>query len=202
MGQDVSRETVEKLQVYEELARKWTSKVNLVSKQDHAYIWQRHILDSVQVARLDDRIDVPWLDIGSGGGFPGLVVAIFRDADPSSEKVTLVESDTRKCAFLRTASGELGLNVEVINRRIELIGDVTYSRMSARALTSLRDLLDYASKFLTEDGFAIFPKGIRADEEIQSALVDWEFKCEQFPSILDPQASILKISSIQKATNA
>ena len=136
---DVSRETFEKLKAFAELVRKWNPKINLVSKDSLNDLWSRHILDSVQIFEL-----VPgpgkWVDLGSGGGFPGIVISILNQEERNFD-VVMVESDQRKSAFLRTAIRELDLAAKVKTERIEELECLEADVLSARALADLTKLL-------------------------------------------------------------
>jgi 16S rRNA (guanine527-N7)-methyltransferase len=192
-GRDVSRETYERLQAFEALVRKWTQRINLVSRADTNAIWERHIVDSVQVFDLaPDSGD--WLDIGSGGGFPGIIVAILSEG----RDLTLMESDQRKCTFLRTAIRELDLTATVLTERIEEAPPQGADILSARALTDLSGLLAYSERHLAPGGIALFPKGQRWREEVAKAQVKWGFQYEAIPSITNPAASVLKIKEIAR----
>lgn len=192
-GRDVSRETYERLQAFEALVRKWTQRINLVSRADANLIWERHIVDSVQVFDLaPDSGD--WLDIGSGGGFPGIIVAILSDG----RDLTLMESDQRKCTFLRTAIRELDLTATVLTERIEEAPPQAVDVLSARALTDLTGLLAFAERHLAPGGVALFPKGQRWQDEVAKAQEKWGFQYEAIPSITNPAASVLKIKEIAR----
>lgn len=192
-GRDVSRETYDKLRAFEELVRKWTQRINLVSRADANAIWERHIVDSVQVFDLaPDSGD--WLDIGSGGGFPGIIVAILSDG----RDLTLMESDKRKCTFLRTAIRELDLTATVLTERIEEAPPQCADVLSARALTDLSGLLAFAERHLAPGGVALFPKGQRWQDEVAKAQEKWGFQYEAIPSITNPAASVLKIKEIAR----
>lgn len=174
-GLNVSRETLERLETYAALLTKWNPRINLVSKATLRDLWTRHIADSAQLFHLAPHPVKHWVDLGSGGGFPGLVVAIMAMETGSPVHVTLVESDTRKCAFLRTAIRETGAPATVINDRIEdlppLLGDV----ISARALADLSTLLGYVNHHLAPRGMAILPKGENWENELSDAQSKWKF---------------------------
>src|SRR6056297_139742 len=155
---NVSRETIERLKLYEALLHKWNPRINLVSRASLVDSWARHIEDSMQIYGLAPHSVDHWVDLGSGGGFPGLVVAIMGMDQKSPAKVTLVESDTRKCAFLRSVVRETGAPATIINDRIENITGLEADVISARALTDLSQLIGYANQHLTQSGMAIFPK--------------------------------------------
>lgn len=193
----VSRETMRLLKAYVLLVEKWTPKVNLVSKASVEDIWERHIADSLQVAELVDASG-PWADLGSGGGFPGLVVAIQRAATHPDSEVTLVESDQRKAVFLRTVARELSLNTRVLASRIEACAPLQATTLSARALAPLTKLLEYAAVHLAPNGSAVFPKGASWKDELQIACQDWSFDHEVVMSRTNPEAAILVIKDVKK----
>ena len=137
---DVSRETFARLETYVGLIQKWNPRINLVSRNSLDDLWIRHIEDSLQVARaipMPDR----WVDLGSGGGLPGLVAAILAAEESPDTRFTLIESDQRKSVFLRTVARECDLNVQVISDRIEKAKPQKADVLSARALADLTTLL-------------------------------------------------------------
>ena len=165
----VSRETLERLQIYADLLIKWQKTINLVSPATLPHLWVRHIADSAQVLDCAPEARV-WLDIGSGGGFPGLVTAI-RLADRPDAKVHLVESDQRKCAFLREVARATGAPAEVHVGRIETILpglNIEVNAVSARALAPLAQLVDYTKKLLEKGAIGVFLKGRDVDKELTS----------------------------------
>lgn len=193
---NVSRETFDKLAAFAELVRKWNPKINLVSKNSLDDLWQRHILDSVQVFELAEG-EGHWVDLGSGGGFPGIVVAILNQEEQNFQ-VTMVESDQRKCAFLRTAIRELGLTALVKTERIEQLDGLGADILSARALADLTQLLDFTELHLNSDGTALFPKGQNWRSEDSDAKQVWAYALEAVESKTNPTASILKIKDITR----
>lgn len=194
---DVSRETSEKLQAFAALVEKWTGKINLISKSSVPDIWDRHIVDSAQIFALAPGSG-HWVDLGSGGGFPGIVVAILTAAQEVPHRVTLVESDQRKCAFLRTAIRELLLDATVLSKRIEDIEPLGANVLSARALADLSQLLSFAERHLARKGVALFPKGANWKEEDDAACRLWSYDCEAIKSTTNPSAAILKIKEISR----
>lgn len=194
-GVDVSRETIDKLEALSDLILKWTKSINLIASGSSTDIWNRHIVDSAQIYHLSRKTWANWVDLGSGGGLPALVVAIMDD---HKQPMSLVESDQRKCLFLNTARRELDLNIKVINQRIE---NATLGRadiLSARALASLPDLLQYANKLLEDNGIALFSKGERYQEELDRARQDWHFECTAHQSQTNPASRVLEISRIRR----
>ncbi|WP_037228148.1 16S rRNA (guanine(527)-N(7))-methyltransferase RsmG [Roseobacter sp. GAI101] len=191
----VSRETSEKLGQFAQLVEKWTAKINLISKSSIPNMWERHIQDSLQLYQ-HAPIGRHWVDLGSGGGFPAIVLALMSQQDGRSTKFTLVESDQRKCAFLRTAIRELGIDASVINDRIEKIEPLEADVLSARALADLKALLGFADLHLAKNGVAVFPKGSNWKAEEVDARVAWHFECDPIPSQTDPSAAVLRIKEI------
>lgn len=196
---DVSRETQRRLRTLLELVGKWTPRINLVSAESLHNGWQRHVEDSVQVHRAAPAAR-HWADLGTGGGFPGLVIAILEAERDQPARVTLVESDARKCVFLRSAVRECGVRADVLTGRIETLPALEADVMSARALAPLDRLLGYAERHLAAGGTAIFPKGARWRDEIAAAQANWTFKAEAIPSITEPDAVLLRTGDISRAS--
>ncbi len=194
---DVSRETLDKLQAFETLVTKWTAKINLISKSTVSEIWERHILDSAQIYELANP-QGHWVDLGSGGGFPGIVIAILSQGSGAENRVTLVESDQRKAVFLRTAIRELDLKAQVIAERIERIDQQEAQVLSARALTDLDGLLAFSEQHLSSGGTALFPKGAQWEKEHIAAQKRWSYSLEVTKSRSNPAAAILKIKDIKR----
>jgi 16S rRNA (guanine527-N7)-methyltransferase len=195
---DVSRETLDQLRALEDIAQKWTTKINLVSRESAKGLWERHILDSVQIYRAAPTKALHWADLGSGGGFPGLVVAIFAQASDSPRQITLVESDERKCAFLRAALRETGAVATIINERIEAVPPLNADVLSARALAELSTLMLYAERHLSSTGTAIFPKGAQWKSEVEAVKSEWKFDCSVIKSELKADAAILSIKGVSR----
>lgn len=194
---NVSRETEERLTGFVELVARWTPRINLISRASLPDIWMRHVIDSIQVFTLGAP-GALWVDIGSGGGFPGLVAAICaRDARPETRFV-LVESDQRKSAFLRTAIRELGLNAEVIAKRIADAPPQGADILSARALSDLTALLGHAEQHLAPEGTALFPKGESWEKELAAARQTWQFEAEVVTSVTNRNSVILSIKGISR----
>lgn len=192
----VSRETLDRLNAYEALLRKWTPRINLVAASTLDDLWTRHFSDSAQVLALSPGTG-HWVDLGSGGGFPGLVVATMERNNPSLQ-VTLVESDQRKATFLRAVIRELDLNADVLARRIEDLESLNADILSARALAPLSELLQFTERHRKPGGLSVFLKGENVAEEIAVALERWRFHCEKHSSITDAKSSILCIGDLQR----
>jgi 16S rRNA (guanine527-N7)-methyltransferase len=196
-GVDVSRETFDALKAYEALVQRWTPAINLVSKSTVSNVWHRHIVDSAQIFSVCPASAEKWVDLGSGGGFPGIVVAILAKELSPRLRVTLVESDLRKATFLRQAAQTLGLQATVVSKRIESLEPMSADVLSARALAPLPTLLGYAATHLAESGTAILPKGARYQDEIADARKAWSFDVDIKPSLSEAEAAILVIRNIQ-----
>lgn len=191
---DVSRETMERLEKFSEVLTKWNPKINLVSKSTIPELWRRHIQDSLQVFKAISPPHGHWVDIGSGGGLPGLIIAICAAESAGETKVTLIESDQRKCAFLRTAARECDVRVNVLSSRIEQAETQCADVLSARALADLSMLLEFSGRHLAENGVCIFPKGANWKKEVDKALQQWRFEYDAIKSVTEPEAVILRIS--------
>jgi 16S rRNA (guanine527-N7)-methyltransferase len=246
----VSRETLARLETYQRLLRQWQKAVNLVAASTLEAVWQRHFADCAQLLSLAPTAQT-WVDLGSGGGFPGLVVAIMLapGADPSRQslsqdqdaardrggrqiampaaapasagpdarllrklpmmratpmlagRVTLVESDTRKCAFLREVARQCGVAVDILSTRIE--SAATQSKLpapdvvTARALAPLDKLLNLAAPVFCARTVGLFLKGREAASEVEAARRVWTFDSELIPSRTDPRAHIVRISRFE-----
>ena len=195
---DVSRETLERLQIYVDLVLKWQPAQNLIAPSTIADIWTRHVADSLQTAWMlpDARV---WIDIGSGAGFPGVVTAILL-ADYPDAHVHMIESNQRKAAFLRTALRETGGKGTVYPRRIESVAQTwengPVDAVSARALASLGKLLQLAEPFTSAGAKAVFHKGQDFQRELDEASDSWSFDLVKQNSFIDPTSRMLLISNI------
>jgi len=198
IGRDVSRETLERLETYETLLRKWNPAINLVSPQTLSQIWSRHFRDSAQIFDLASPSAKHWADLGSGGGFPGLVVAVLAKEFRPDMHVSLVESDQRKSAFLATVARTLDLPVQIHAKRIENIDPLRADVLSARALAPLAQLLGFADHHLATDGEMLFPKGARWRDEVAEAQKTWSFSHEAIQSQTDSEAVVLKIKGLKR----
>jgi 16S rRNA (guanine527-N7)-methyltransferase len=198
----VSRETTERLMILAETLSKWNQALNLVSKATISQLEERHIGDSAQLIDFMPPMTRHFVDIGSGGGFPGLVVAaLLQDADPNC-RVTLIEADKRKCVFLREAARKMGLSVEVMAERIEQVPSLAADVVSARALAAMPALCAYASHHLRDGGTALFLKGANHAAEVQDALSHgWCFDLATHKSTTDPQGAILELRNLRHDTH-
>lgn len=192
----VSRETFSRLELYAALLVKWNPKINLVAKSTIEGLWARHIHDSVQFFDLIDENSQKWVDIGSGGGFPGIVLAIMAADLAQKPEVILVESDQRKAVFLRTVLRETGVSAKVLTSRIEETPALNADILTARALADLKTLLNFTNCHLSKNGTAIFAKGVNWKKELAEARKTWCFDCEVVKSKTDKDAVILKIRGL------
>ncbi|BBK34704.1 16S rRNA m(7)G-527 methyltransferase [Stella humosa] len=190
---NVSRETRERLAIYVDLLGRWNARINLVSASTMADPWQRHIWDSAQL--LPDALAVGgrMADLGSGAGLPGLILAIM-----GRPTVALLESDQRKCAFLREAARATATEVIILQGRMEALPPADATLVTARACAPLDRLLAHAMRHLVAGGTALFLKGRSADEEIAEARKTWTFDVHRRPSTTDPEACVLRLENISR----
>jgi 16S rRNA (guanine527-N7)-methyltransferase len=199
----VSRETAAKFESYAALLKQWQKAVQLVAPSTLDTIWARHFADSAQLWSLAPPNIQTWADLGSGAGFPGLVIAILACDAASTRpglRVTLIESDTRKAAFLREVARQTGCPVDILGTRIELpstrdkVGPVEV--VSARALAPLTELFRLALPFWQPATLGLFLKGRDAEKEVEAARVGWTFELELKPSLTDPAARIVCVRNL------
>ncbi|UWQ07795.1 16S rRNA (guanine(527)-N(7))-methyltransferase RsmG [Aliiroseovarius crassostreae] len=196
---DVSRETLERLEIYASLLKKWNPAINLVAPSTINDLWERHFLDSAQVFSALPQDAKKWCDVGTGGGFPGLIVAMLAQEKAPELQVTCIESDLRKATFLRTVLRETGVEANVLSERIEQAEPQAADVFSARALASLDKLLEFSERHLSPNGICVFQKGARYQEEVEEALENWSFQLDKIPSVTNSDAVILKIGAIKRA---
>lgn len=196
---NVSRETMGRLATYESLLLKWNPKINLVSKATLEGLWDRHFLDSAQISAHIPEKTTRLTDLGSGGGFPGIVLAIICAESIPTLEVTLIESDQRKAAFMRTVLRETGVRAHVVAERIESADPAQADILTARALAPLDKLLGFTDRHLHPAGTAIFLKGVSFKEEIDVAKAKWSFAVEVIQSKTSQDSVLLKIGDIARA---
>ena len=194
-GLTVSDETVAQLRGFAADLAHWSAAINLVAPSSLSDSWNRHILDSAQLYCLAPAGARHWADLGSGGGLPGLVIAIL--ASGQDMQVTLVESDQRKSAFLRRQITDRSLNAQVRANRAEQLAPLAADVVSARALAPLERLLPLVHRHLTPGGTALLPKGRRWATELEAAWAGWSFDCEDLPSAVDPESRILRLTRLR-----
>lgn len=196
---NVSRETIEKLEIYKNLLLKWQKAINLISPTTIEDMDERHFLDSAQLIKLIPNHDIILADMGAGAGFPALVLAIL-----GIKEVHLIESDVRKATFLKNVSRETGLsNVTVHDKRIEDVIIPSVDVITARALATLAELLAMSERLATENHpfECLFLKGEKTDEELAKARKKWDFDVEITQSLTDKTGKLLKISNLVRKTN-
>ena len=195
----VSRETVERLGAFEAEFRRWSARINLAAPSTLDDLWRRHILDSAQLAILKPQ-SLNWLDLGSGGGFPGAVLGILF-ADRPGARIDLVESNHKKAAFLRAILGELRAPATVHVCRIEdAVRRVPHPQIvTARALAPLPRLLRLCEPWICEGATALFHKGRDYDAEVTESHDAWRFDLIVHRSRIDPASRVLEISQLEHA---
>ena len=200
---DVSRETVERLEIYHDLLVKWQKVQNLVAPNTLDQVWSRHFADSAQLLLhlgFAPNSSHNLVDLGAGGGFPGLVLAILM-MDQPQWTVHLLEANGRKCAFLKDVARSTGANVEIHNCRIEDFANQStipfIDVVTARALKPLLTLIELGQFAFQNKAVGVFLKGKRAQDEIEEALTDWSFEAACFESCTDPEGQIVKISDVK-----
>jgi 16S rRNA (guanine527-N7)-methyltransferase len=196
---DVSRETLRALEAYRTLLEHWNRRINLVSRASLPGFWHRHAADSAQLWDHRPPGARRWLDLGSGAGFPGLVIAMLASERQPELQVVLVESDHRKAAFLGAVAAELALAVTIRAERIEALPPQAADVVSARALAPLPRLLDHLDRHRAPGGIGLFLKGEAVHKEIASAAARWRFEHRIHPSRTDPHAAIFEIGALTRA---
>lgn len=191
---DVSRETLARFDRYAELLVEWQGRMNLVGPATLPQVWERHFADSAQLLPFAQGTSGPWLDIGSGAGFPALVVALLGRRD-----VHLVDSTAKKCRFLETVAAELDLPVTIHNARIEALPAFAAGVISARAAAPLDKLFDWGLRFARPGTRWILPKGAAADEELSAARARFVFDAALHPSITDPRGRLVVATGVRRA---
>ncbi len=190
----VSRETEARLARYENLLLGRNQTLSLISDTTADIIWTRHFLDSAQLLPLIPEPDRPLVDIGTGAGFPGLVLAIL-----GLPRVQLVEHNMQKVAFLRAVAETLDLPVTVHGMKSDAVKPFAAGTVTARALKPLDQLIGYGKRFLGAGSVCLFPKGRKAEEEMAVAARKWHMKAERFPSLTDPDSTIFRLSDVTEA---
>jgi len=188
----VSRETLARLKAYADVLADWNARHNLVAKSSLPDLWHRHFWDSAQLLPLIPEPARTLADLGSGAGFPGLVLAAMRP----NLAVTLHEATTKKCLFLKAAADRMGLKVEVANARLEDLPARPFDVVTARALSPLPQLLAYAQKFAGPNGVCLFLKGQNVGAELTEASKYWSMKASQVPSQTDPSGAIVIVREL------
>jgi 16S rRNA (guanine527-N7)-methyltransferase len=188
---------IERLSAYLAVLRRWQSRINLVGSSTLADPWRRHVLDSAQLAQLLPAGEPRLIDLGSGAGFPGLVLAIMTTA-----RVRLVESDSRKCAFLFEAARIANARVQIDNVRSESLSPAICDVVTARAFAPLAELLGHAYKLLAANGSCVFLKGRNWRAELTRAEQSWTMRATPIQSRSDPTGVVLEIDDLSRRNDA
>ncbi len=187
----VSRETMERLEAYAGLLRTWSARINLVGRATLDDLWRRHFLDSAQLLPLIPRAAKSLIDLGSGAGFPGLVLAIL-----GAPCVELIEADSRKAAFLREAARVTAANATIHGCRIEAVAPHEVDVVTARACAPLDRLLQLGQRFIGPQTTCLLLKGERAEEELTAAAKVWTMTASRYPSRADPGGNVLLLQQV------
>lgn len=193
---DVSRETLARLKAYIGLLAEWNARHNLVSKNSLEHVWERHVWDSAQLLRFVPESADSLVDLGSGAGFPGLVLAVMLRARPGF-KTVLYESIAKKCRFLEAAAARMQIAVEVRNARMEEARPEPFDLVTARACAPLTRLLGYARPFQGLRTTNLFLKGQNVEAELTEARTSWKLNAVRHESLTDPSGAILEIRDIE-----
>jgi 16S rRNA (guanine(527)-N(7))-methyltransferase RsmG len=188
----LSVETHDRLRTYVDLLLRWNARINLIGRATADEVWTRHIDDSLQLAPLLPAGTTTLADLGSGAGFPGLVLSIA-----CALPVRLIESDRRKASFLAEAARVTGAPATVAPHRVEDLPPLSTPLITARALAPLPKLLPLAARHLVPGGILLLPKGARSEDELTAAAAGWHMRVERFPSRTAPDATILRISELR-----
>ncbi|PDQ17782.1 16S rRNA (guanine(527)-N(7))-methyltransferase RsmG [Mesorhizobium sanjuanii] len=193
----VSRETFDRLVEFEQVFQKWNRSINLAAPSTMNDVWGRHILDSAQLARLAPEAK-SWVDLGSGGGFPGLVLAFLLD-ERDGASIDLVESNRKKASFLQTVVGQFNLPARIVARRIDDSYPLVTAPqiVTARALASLPLLFDLSAPWLTMGSRALFHKGRDYRAEVAESTQRWSFDLVEHASVTDAHGVILELSGLR-----
>jgi 16S rRNA (guanine527-N7)-methyltransferase len=191
----VSRETMARVRSYLGVLDAWRDRINLIGPGEGRHLWRRHVLDSLQLVGQISGDTEKIVDLGSGAGFPGLLIACAVAERPGAQ-VTLVEKSVRKSQFLQAAIDEVGLPARVANVRIEEAPQDRYDLLTARALAPLPKLLGYAHAWLKPSGKAVLMKGKDTAAELAEARTDWTFEMSDRASLSSPEGRVLEVSSI------
>ncbi len=196
LGENVSRETFLALRVYQEELLKWQKAINLISKTTIDDIEGRHFLDSAQLLKFIPPSIQTLVDVGSGAGFPGLVLALLQKCP-----VTLIESDHRKATFLNQVILKTNASARVVCDRVETLQGVKADLITARGFAPLRRLLEWTTPLRTASTTFLLLKGKSYEEEIKDAEEEWNFKMTVYSSITDCQGKILEVKEVSKKVN-
>ena len=192
-----SENVIKKFKIYQQILEKWQSKINLVSQSTLKDIFKRHFLDSAQLYPLIPKDAQNLLDLGSGAGFPALILAILSQENSLPWSVIAIESDQRKCCFMSEVARLCEVKMDIQNQRIEQVRGIKADVITARALADLKSLLDYSLPFIHKKSQLFFLKGQNIQSEIQEALEKYDFSYHLFQSQTDEKGQIIQIEQLK-----
>jgi 16S rRNA (guanine527-N7)-methyltransferase len=195
---DVSRETIEALDRYQALLNKWAGQINLVGPSTLSHFWSRHVLDSAQLIPLAGQDVTRIADFGSGAGLPGLVLAALIMETRPNHHITLVEISAKRCGFLREAARTLGVNVTIVQDKIENVTPTPLDFVTARAFAPLEKLLNYAHPWAELGARILFLKGEEVQREIDQASTNWAFQSRINTSVTDSRGCVIEILDLKR----
>jgi len=191
---NLTEETLERFKIYEVLLKEWGAKINLISRNESADVWERHFLDSLQLLPYLESLSSSIIDIGSGAGFPGLVLVLS-----GAQNMILVESNGKKCLFLNQVAQETNTPVTILNQRLEDIKPAWQPHyITARAVASLDLLLKWSRPFIGPQTKLLFLKGKQANEEVKVASQKWLMHIKKESSITHEEGTILLITGAKE----
>ncbi len=196
---NVSRETIEKFEIYEAHLKKWAPKINLISLSTIDDIWSRHFNNSAQIIKKFDNMPRSIIDFGTGAGFPGLVIAAFIAQEINDYKITLVDENHKRISFLRETARAMDLRIEILHSKVEALVPQKYEILTARAFAPLDKLLDLSHTYAQEGARLLFPKGKDVRNEIEIAQRKWNFNFEIEVFDKTTGSCILEISELERA---
>ena len=198
MSFNVSRETQDELSAFADMVLHWNKAINLISRSSENLIWDRHVVDSARLAALAPEDTRTWVDVGSGGGFPGIVVAIVMKQHVSAPHLTLIESDRRKCVFLQEAARVFDLDVSVAPARVETQEISNVDVISARAVAPLDRLLEMIFHLTTPSTILLLPKGTNVGSELTEAERNWRVDVEHLDATDPGCGTVLRITGVER----
>ena len=199
---NVSRETFNKLKIYEATLKEWQNKFNLVSNKSLEDAWNRHFLDSIQLIKFVPKEAKILYDFGSGAGFPGMVLAIIAAEQMPDLRVSLIESIKKKTLYLNTVQSLCGVRTTIINDRVENLTLKKADVITSRAMCNLKDLLKYAYSLANKKTTMIFPKGKSYQKELENAKKTWRFNCRIEANEVSDEGVILIINNLSPLKGA
>jgi 16S rRNA (guanine527-N7)-methyltransferase len=191
---DVPRETMARLDAFADLLRVENDRQNLVSRASLDQLWLRHIVDSAQLLRFAPAADASWVDLGTGAGFPGLIVALLHRG-----AVTLIEERRLRADFLRNAAESLGIAVEIVGGKAERVTGRSFDVISARAFAPLGRLFQLGTGLSTDKSVWLLPKGRNAETELEALDPSWQGSFRLEPSVTDPEARIIVAEGVRRS---